>query len=145
MKVDFHTGVADKLGAACRFLQKAQTAGAAVVVCGDRGTLDRLDTTLWTFDPHPFSAHARVRGDAAPPPALARTPTWLVDDPASVASRELLLNLGPAMVEGWTAFARVVEIVSTEPADADAGRQRWRQYSTQPGIELNHQARASGA
>lgn len=144
MKVDFHTGVADKLGAACRFLQKAQAAGAAVVVCGDRGTLDRLDTALWTFDPHSFVAHARVKGDTAPPPALARTPTWLVDDAASVASRELLLNLGPAMVEGWTAFARIVEIVSNEPADADAGRQRWRQYSAQPGIELNHQARAGG-
>jgi DNA polymerase III subunit chi len=145
MKVDFHTGVADKLGAACRFLQKAQAAGATVVVCGDGSTLDRLDTALWTFDPHSFVAHARLRGRAAPTPALARTPTWLVDDPASVASRELLLNLGPAMVEGWTAFARVVEIVSSEAADADAGRQRWRQYSAQPGLELVHQARATGA
>lgn len=145
MKVDFHTGVADKLGAACRFLQKAQAAGATVVVCGDSRTLDRLDTALWTFDPHSFVAHARVRGATAPPPALARTATWLVDDPASVASRELLLNLGPAMVEGWTGFARVVEIVSTEPVDADAGRQRWRQYGAQPGLELVHQARASSA
>ena len=145
MKVDFHTGVADKLGAACRFLQKAQAAGASVVVCGDGRTLDRLDTALWTFDPHSFVAHARVRGETSPAPALARTPTWLVDDPASVASRELLLNLGPAMVEGWTAFARVVEIVSTEPADADAGRQRWRQYSAQPGLELVHQARGTSA
>ena len=142
MKVDFHSGVADKLGAAFRFLRKAQVAGATVVVCGDAVTLDRLDTVLWTFDPLSFTAHARIRS-AAPPPALARTPTWLVDDAAAVAPRELLLNLGPDMARGWQGFARVVEIVSTD--DADAGRQRWRQSSAQAGIELVHHARGGGA
>ena len=145
MKVDFHSGVADKLGAACRFLRKAQAANAAVVVCGDSAALDRLDVALWTFDPLSFVAHARVKG-AAPPSALARTRTWLVDDASSVAARELLLNLGPAMVEGWEQFARVVEIVSAESDDADAGRQRWRQYSahsTRLGLELVHHPRAA--
>jgi DNA polymerase III subunit chi len=145
MKVEFHSGVADKLGAACRFLQKAQAAGASAVVCADRATLDRLDSALWTFEPLSFVAHARWRGSAAPPPALARTPTWLVDDPNCVASRELLLNLGPAMVAGWDRFARVVEIVSNEPADAEAGRQRWRIYSALPGLDLVHTPRSASA
>jgi DNA polymerase III subunit chi len=144
MKVEFHTGVADKLGAACRFLRKAQDAGATVVVCGDRGSLDRLDLALWAFDPLSFVAHVRVKG-AKVPAALAPTRTWLVDDASSVAPRELLLNLGPGMVEGWEGFARVVEIVSTEAADADAGRHRWRQYSARPGLDLVHQPRAAGA
>ena len=143
MKVDFHTGVADKLGAACRFLRKAQAGGAAVVVCGERGSLDRLDTLLWTFEPLAFVAHVRLRGGAAPPPALARTPTWLVDDPASVPARGVLLNLGPAMVAGWEDFERVVELVSDEAADADAGRERWRQYRAQPGLDLQHNPRAT--
>lgn len=143
MKVEFHSGVADKLGAACRFLRKAQAGGATVVVCADRATLDRLDTALWTFDPLSFVAHARLRGSAAPPAALARTPTWLVDDLGSVAGRELLLNLGPTMVEGWQQFARVVEIVSAEPDDAHAGRERWRQYRAQPGLDLEHNPRAA--
>ncbi len=144
MKVDFHSGVADKLGAACRFLRKAQAAGATVVVCGDPATLDRLDAALWTFDPLSFVAHARVKG-AAVPPALARTPTWLVDDPAAVAARELLLNLGPGMAPGWERFERVVEIVSVAADDAGAGRQRWRLYGAQPGIELVHHPRGAGA
>ena len=144
MKVEFHSGVADKLGAACRFLRKAQDAGATVVVCGDRGSLDRLDMALWTFDPLSFVAHVRVKA-AGPPAALVPTRTWLVDDAGSVAQRELLLNLGPDMVQGWEGFARVVEIVSAEPADADAGRQRWRQYSARPGLDLVHQPRAAGA
>ena len=43
------------------------------------------------------------------PPRWCR-PGWLVDDPSRVTPRELLLNLGPDMVEGWEGFARVVEI-----------------------------------
>lgn len=143
MKVDFHSGVADKLGAACRFLRKAQDGGATVVVCADRGTLDRLDAALWTFDPLSFVAHIRLK-EAAAPPALAATKTWLVDSAASVAARELLLNLGPAMVDGWERFSRVVEIVSAEPEDVGAGRQRWRQYSAHPGLDLVHHPRAAG-
>lgn len=144
MKVEFHSGVADKLGVACRFLRKAQDAGATVVVCGDRGSLDRLDLALWAFDSLSFVAHVRVKG-AEVPAALAPTRTWLVDDASSVAPRELLLNLGPGMVEGWEGFARVVEIVSPEPADASAGRHRWRQYSARPGLDLVHRPRAAGA
>lgn len=143
MKVEFHSGVADKLGSACRFLRKAQEAGAAVVVCGDRATLDRLDVALWTFDPLAFVAHARVRDKDTPQAALPAQ-AWLVDDARRVASRDVLVNLGPAMAEGWEEFARVVEIVSAEPADADAGRGRWRQYSSHAGLDLVHCPRAAG-
>jgi len=145
MKVEFHSGVADKLGAACSFLRKAHAAGATVVVSADRGTLDRLDAALWSFDPLSFVAHARLKGNAAAPPTQARTPIWLVDDVASVTARELLLNLGPAMVDGWDQFGRVVEIVSAEPDDAQAGRQRWREYSARPELDLVHKTRASAA
>jgi len=145
MRVDFHSGVADKQAAASRFLRKAQAAGASVVVCGDSASLDRLDATLWTFDPLSFVAHVRVKGGALPP-SLMRTPTWLVDVVSSVPARELLLNLGPEMVDGWEQFERVVEIVSADAADAEAGRRRWRQYSArsaQSGFELVHHARSA--
>lgn len=144
MKVDFHSGVADKLVAACGFLHKAQAAGARVVVCGDAATLDRLDAALWTFEALSFVPHVRIRGAARPPASLARTPTWLVDDAGAVAAREVLLNLGPDMAAGWEAFERVVEIVSAEADDAAAGRQRWRRYGGHDGIELVHHTR-SGA
>ncbi|HEY6086824.1 MAG TPA: DNA polymerase III subunit chi [Burkholderiaceae bacterium] len=147
MKVDFHSGVADKLGATCSFLRKAQASGATVVVCGDPGLLDRLDVALWTFDAVSFVAHVRVRRSVSPA-ALVRTQTWLVDDTASVpTARELLLNLGPEMAEGWEQFARVVEIVSGEADDVDAGRRRWRQYSAckaQWDFELVHHSRTVG-
>jgi len=142
MQVEFHSNIADKLNSACRFLRKAQQAGAAVVVCADQSTLDRLDVALWTFDPLAFVAHTRVRGNEALP-SRAPVQAWLADNSRSVSCREVLLNLGPDMVEGWEEFARVVEIVSAEPADAIAGRGRWREYSSRPGLALIHQPRAT--
>jgi len=141
MKVEFHSGVADKLGVACRFLRKAHDAGASVVVCGDRASLDRLDVALWTFDPLSFVAHARGRA-AAPAPALAPTRTWLVDSAACVASRELLLNLGPEAPEGFERFARVIEVVSTREEDRTAGRARWKHYAGRGYAIQRHEAAA---
>jgi len=140
MKVAFHSGVADKQSAACRLLSKAHAAGAAVVVCGEPAALDRLDLALWSFEALSFVPHVRLRG-ARSAPALARTPIWLVDDPAAVPMRQVLVNLGPAMVEGWRDFERVIELVSTEVDDCDAGRLRWREYAATPGVELVHQPR----
>lgn len=144
MKVEFHSGLVDKLGTACRFLLKAQAAGASVVVCGDRAALDRLDAALWTFEQLSFVPHVRLKGTTCSP-ALARTAIWLVDDPAAVAARQVLVNIGPTMVEGWSSFKRVVELVSTEADDSSAGRQRWRQYAACPGIDLVHQARVAAS
>ena len=44
--VDFHTGVADKLGYTCRLLRKAYRAGNQVVVAGAPEQLARLDGLL---------------------------------------------------------------------------------------------------
>lgn len=138
MKVEFHSGVADKLDHACRFVRKAQAAGARLVVGGDAALLDRLDVALWTFDAHSFVPHLRLRRGAKPAPAQRRTPAWLADDVAAAPDASILVNLGPEMVAGWEGFERVIEIVSADNADSTAGRQRWRQYAQAPGVELVH-------
>lgn len=140
MKVDFHSGVPDKIAHACKVLRKAQGTGATVVVCGEAQALDRLDVALWTFEPCSFVAHARVRAGARPSAALARTPTWLVDDPAAAPEDAVLVNLGPQPIEGCERFSRVIEIVSTAMEDRSAGRSRWRWYEQRPGFELQHHA-----
>ena len=140
MKVEFHSGVHDKLAHACRFLRKAQAAQAKVVVCGEAALLDRLDVTLWTFDALSFVAHVRLRAGQARRPGWSRTPTWLVDAAASAPAAQILVNLGPDLAPGWQGFERVVEIVEQEPGDSLAGRRRWREYATHPGIELVHHA-----
>lgn len=146
MKVEFHSGVGDKLGTACRFLRRAQDAGASVVVCADPATLDRLDQALWTFEPLSFVAHLRLRpGVAVREAVAARTRIRLAETPGDAAPGVVLMNLGPEIAEPWQRFDRVVEIVSQDSEDAAAGRRRWRHYSQHPGIELVHHTRAGAA
>jgi DNA polymerase-3 subunit chi len=145
MKVDFHTRVADKVDHACRLLRKSQAAGAQVVVCGDRDLLDRLDTSLWTFDALSFVPHIRLRGAATPGDAQARTPVWLADEPRRALHRAVLVNLGPGMAPGWQEFERVIEIVQADDDDSAQGRRRWREYAGQTGVELVNHSGAGAA
>jgi DNA polymerase-3 subunit chi len=141
VKVEFHTGVADKLEHSCRLLRKTQVAGARVVVGGDGALLDRLDVLLWTFDALSFVAHARVRraGAGALAATRQRSDLWLADDPSEFPHRDVLINLGPEMVAQWEQFARVIEVVEASPQDSATARQRWRRYGQREGVELvNH-------
>jgi DNA polymerase-3 subunit chi len=142
MKVEFHSGVADKLDHACRLLRKTQAAGAKVVVGGDRALLDRLDVLLWTFEALSFVPHVRLHGERPGTPSAvhSRTPLWLADAPAACPHRDVLVNLGPEMVPGWEDFARVIEVVGRDDDDSAAGRQRWRVYGEREGVERVHHA-----
>lgn len=145
MKVEFHSGVTEPLAHTCRLLRKAQAAGARVVVHGPGALLNQLDQALWTFDALAFVPHVRLRAGARPSAQQARTPTWLVDDVAAVTEREVLVNLGSEMVDGWEAFARVIEVVAADEPAVQAGRQRWRRYKALPGVLLvNHSAAGAG-
>lgn len=137
--VDFHSGVADKLGYTCRLLRKAYRAGRRVVVTGAPEQLSRLDGLLWTFDPGEFVPHGRLRSGQAITPAQARTPIWLADNPAEAGPHDVLVNLGPAVVDGYDRYPRVIEVVA-EPADeVSSGRQRWRHYLAAGIRPTNHQ------
>jgi len=131
-QVDFHTGVADKLGYACRLVRKAWRAGHRVVVTGDAAQLARLDAALWTFDPDDFIPHARHRSGQPVAAHLARTPIWLSDAPAELPPQPgpaVLVNLGPAPVAAEVAtWPRLIELVGEQPEDATAGRWRWRAH-----------------
>jgi DNA polymerase III subunit chi len=145
VKVEFHSGVTEPLAHTCRLLRKAHAAGARVVVHGPGALLNQLDQALWTFDALSFVPHVRLRAGARPSAQQARTPTWLVEDVSAVPDRDVLVNLGPHIVEGWETFARVIEVVPAgEPASA-AARQRWRSYAERPGVEMIHHASRGGA
>lgn len=141
MKLEFHTGLPDKLGFAVRLLRKAQAAAARVAVCGNAAELDRLDTLLWTHEPGSFLPHVRLARGRSAKPGWGRTPTWLVDDAASAPECDTLVNLGPGLAEGWTGFGRVIELVGDGDGDGDevrAGRQRWRTYAEAGHTPLHH-------
>lgn len=140
--VEFHSGVADKLGYACRLLRKAQAQGARVVVTGDAETLRELDQRLWTFEPLSFVAHVPLTAGGRPPARLAPTPIWLVEPGAEPPHREIVLNLGPDALPDAAGCGRLIEIVADDAADRAAGRQRWRAYETQ-GCAIQHHQRRS--
>jgi DNA polymerase III subunit chi len=148
VKVEFHSGVAEPLDHTCRLLRKAHAAGARVVVHGPDAMLRELDQALWTFDALSFVPHVRLRGaagaGASVSAAQARTPLWLVDDVAAVADREVLVNLGSSMVDGWEGFARVIEVVPADEQASAAARQRWRRYAERDGVEMVHHAQRAG-
>jgi DNA polymerase-3 subunit chi len=142
-QVDFHSGVTDKLGHACRLLRKVYRAGRLVVVTGPADQLARLDGLLWTFDVGEFIPHARLRSGQAVPGRLARTPIWLAEQPSDVGSSDVLINLGHDVPPGYAQFQRVIEIVSEQSDDAQSGRQRWRHYVNEGQNPTNHPQRGA--
>lgn len=150
-RVDFHSGVADKLGHACRLVRKAWRAGHRVVVTGSPEQLSRLDVQLWTFEPGEFIPHARLRAGATVPPPLARTPVWLADRPgdlpadvqATMGERGVLVNLGPEPATGVERFPRLIEIVAQAADDVASGRLRWRHCVAAGLAPSNHPQGAS--
>jgi DNA polymerase-3 subunit chi len=134
--VAFHSGLADKLGYACRLLRKAYRQGSRVLVIGPDDALTRLDRELWTFDPGEFVPHLGVAGRQGST-ALARTPIWLASTAEGVDGPEVLVNLGAAAPIDPERYARIVELVSDEADDRREARQRWRAYEAQ-GLSIEH-------
>ena len=145
--VAFHTAVADKLGYTCRLVRKAWRSGQRVVVTGSTEQLASLDSLLWTFDKDEFLPHARLLAGRPLADHLGRTPVLLADVAADVAAEagpaEVLINLGPAPVEGALAYAKVFEVVADSADEIQSGRQRWRGYLAAGITPTNHVASAA--
>ena len=125
-EVEFHTGVVDRIDFACRLLRKAARQGVRVQVTAAPDVLAALDRDLWTFEERDFVPHVRMPG--APAGVAARTPIWLTAVALPGDGPGVLVNLGAPVPEHAQSLDRVIEIVSSEPDDAAAGRERWRQY-----------------
>ncbi|MCM5680025.1 DNA polymerase III subunit chi [Schlegelella sp. S2-27] len=125
-EIAFHFNVPDKLSYACRLLRKAYRSEAEVGVVAPVRLLGELDRALWSFEPLEFIPHAsaRLAGSAI----SKHTKVWLAADAADVPHHAVLVNLGEVVPEGFERFDRLIEIVSADPADRQAARQRWKHY-----------------
>lgn len=142
-EVEFHTGVADPTGFACRLLRKACRQGVRVQVTAPQDVLNTLDRALWTQEERDFIPHVRMPG--ATEAVAARTPIWLTPQArraGQAGAPRVLVNLGAPAPQDVQALDRLVEIVGAEPDDAAQGRERWRQYKA-AGLNVKHHA-ASG-
>ncbi|UDF33939.1 UNVERIFIED_ORG: DNA polymerase III subunit chi [Shinella sp. XGS7] len=135
-EISFYTGVPERLPYVCRLLRKAQLSGARLTVLGPATLLERLDRALWEFEPTEFVPHLRLRPEQAHPWA-ERTPVLLAEQVEDQPHREVLLNLGMELPQGFEGFRRVLEVVAREPEQVEAGRRRFKQYK-QLGHEVQH-------
>lgn len=137
--VAFHTGVSDPVGHAIRLTRKALSLGSRVLVIGPDQPVRELDEQLWTAEPGSFVAHAVWSADVANSTRLKRAPVWLCGPVAGdvPAERDVLINIGLPVPGNAGAFAKVIEVVSADPAERGPGQQRWRHWREQ-GITPDH-------
>ncbi len=141
--IDFHFNTPDKVNYACRLLRKAVAArGAQVVVVGDAALLDAIDLALWQLSPVDFIAHCRIDADVA---VLSRSPVVLAaQGAAQMPHRQVLLNLGAEVPNGFERFERLIDIVSDEETDRQSARVRWRHYADRGYAIVRHDYQAIG-
>jgi DNA polymerase-3 subunit chi len=137
--VAFHTGVSDPVGHAIRLTRKALSLGSRVLVIGPDQPVRELDEQLWTADPGSFVAHAVWRADVANSTRLKHATVWLCGPAAGdvPAERDVLINIGLPVPGNAGAFAKVIEVVSADPAERGPGQQRWRHWRER-GITPDH-------
>jgi DNA polymerase-3 subunit chi len=141
-QVEFHTGVQDPLGFACRLLRKAYRQGVRVQVSAAPELLQDLDRALWVEPERDFVPHLRMPGGLAA--VAARTPIWLVTHDLGPPAPRVLVNLGADASAEPALLERLIEIVSTDPDDITRGRDRYRAYK-QGGLNVvHHPAHAAG-
>lgn len=145
-EVLFHFNVPDRLPYACRLLRKAHRLGTRVTVLGEPAVLERLDRLLWVAEPMDFVPHIRVGADGAVPDHLLQTPLWLVEQIRHApADHPVLVQLADDVPGDADRFERIVEVVSTDPDEVQAGRRRWRTHQDAGRTITRHDAAGAAA
>ena len=121
-RVDFYFNAPGKAEVARKLASKCFQAGQQALVYTLAPNLGQeLDGLFWTAQQLSFLPHVRCGH------ALARqTPILIGADPDELASPDVLINLEDETPAFFGRFARVMEIVTTEPADRERARARLR-------------------
>lgn len=115
---------------ACRLTEKAYKLKNSVhILAPDAAAAERLDELLWTWHDGSFIPHDTLPNRSGAPVTVSTASSEL---PAAV---DLLINLCEAVPEGFNAFPRVAEIVTSDEAVRSASRVRFAMYRDQ-GHEL---------
>jgi len=132
-RIDFYTNAEPKLQVACQLAAKAVRQSLRVLIYAPEETLAHaIDKLLWTFPATGFLPHCMARDALA-----TETPILIAQTSEASAHDQVLLNLAPGSPESFSRFQRLIEIVGVEPADRQAGRERYRYYRDR-GYEVGH-------
>lgn len=122
--IDFYFNAGDKLQVACRLAGKAVAQKKRLLVyASDPETAQRVDRMLWTWPAIGFVPHCAAHDPLAPD-----TPVLIASGTEVPEGCEVLLNLGSECPPHFERFGRLLEIVSAQPEDRQAGRARYRFY-----------------
>lgn len=123
-RVDFHFNADNRLQYCCRLIRKIYRAGQKAVVFDDRvASLTALDQALWSFSQLDFIPHVMAGAEEA-----AQTPVLLACEPVEFPHHDVLVNLSDGTPEFFSRFERLIEVVSSDAADRERARGRWRFY-----------------
>jgi DNA polymerase III subunit chi len=123
-RVDFHFNADNRLQHCCRLIRKIYRAGQKAVVFDDQiASLTALDQALWSFSQLDFIPHVMAGAKEA-----AQTPVLLACEPVEFPHHDVLVNLSETTPEFFSRFERLIEVVSTDDADRERARGRWRFY-----------------
>lgn len=142
-RIEFHFNAPALVHYTCRLLRKVQARGLRAQVVGHATTLAQLDQALWTFSPLDFLPHCAAD---APPAMRSASAVLLSEQPQADWDRQILINLGELIPQGFEDFERIIDVVSVDDLHRAQGRERWRQYSRLGHELVRHDlSQASGA
>jgi DNA polymerase-3 subunit chi len=126
--IDFYFNAGDRFAVACRLAAKAlQQKKRVLIYAGAHESAQKIDRLLWTQQAVSFIPHCRADDALA-----ADTPVLIAaaGEPASASAAEcdVLLNLADECPPQFERHERLLEIVSQEEADRNAGRARFKFY-----------------
>lgn len=126
-QVDFHILSSDGLDIlylhACRLAEKAWRNGHRVYLhCPNEAVSSHLDELLWGFRPDAFVSHSRLADNPRDTVVIGHG-----EDPGQ--NHEVMINLDPSRIpEHFSRFERVFEVVGSDGAQKQNGREKWRFY-----------------
>lgn len=133
--IDFYFNAGDRVEVACRLAGKALQQHKRVLIYSPQAELaQRIDRLLWTaqavsFIPHCF-AHDALAAD---------TPVLITSDDAAPAHAcEVLLNLAADCPPFFERHERLLEVVSQDEDERQAGRARFKFYRDRGYAIRNH-------
>ena len=126
--IDFYvlnsTGGGGKDSAVCRLAHKAFAGGHKIYIrTSDNAAAQRLDALLWTFNQGSFIPHAVHPADPNEEFAVL-----IGNDEPPEEFDDVLIQLAPEPFAAFERFQRVLEVVGSEDADKQQGRERFRFY-----------------
>jgi DNA polymerase-3 subunit chi len=135
-QIDFYVlgnvGRDGRFNYACRIAQKIYLQGLRVYIqTADHENSKELDALLWTFSQGSFVPHAL--SDKATR-NWEDFPVQVGDGLAKNENADVLISLTDDVPENYTSFCRIAELVTDDPGEKAAARERYKFYRDQ-GIE----------